>query len=488
MFLKLLINLFLLSIFLNSNEINLLSLSKETRSIKKDFYILEFLKQKDIKEEEVIKALGMAKEVRNKLFFAYAKALKHDETSAVSQCMQSNISFLINSYDDCIIAGLSIKKASTLSLFNLDLIILKTKKKYKKFTSVLKIINSPLPFSRLMSSNIDVFYKVYLGVSDEFLINKLNYRIPTRILNKIKNDPRFSSLLQKIISMKKMFLAQKSFFTLKNEDYSFDTSFYLSLNLLQHNKKDEAFTSLSSLYSNNLSSINKNKILYFKYFIKKDKLFLEDIIKNKLNDIYTLFSYELLDRKRDKEFKKTYLTPLNADIDKELHKDLKKYSLNKQVIFLSLIKELSNFDKNLIKNEYKLGLAQIKMEDFDKIYAENSILVNEDINFSIIFSVKNSLKYLDDYLKSLDEDKVQNLLFSLFSYFQSIKEEEFFALKSSFFLQIELYKTPYIKESMKKVLVNYIMYNKLLLKKEIKIQELIKEGQKTKKSKVLKSK
>lgn len=457
MLIKLLINLFLISTFLSSQEIDLLSLEKQNRSIKKDFYILKFLQEENTSADAAMEALGMAKEVKNKLFFAYANRLKHDETLAVSQCMQSDISFLINSYADCIVSGLSIKEASTLNVLQLDTIISKTNQKYKEFSSILKIINSPLPFSKLISSNKDIIYQVYLNVSDDFLFNKLNYRLPRSTLKKIKDDSRFALLLKRIIKNNKMILAQKSFYLLEKQNLNFEISFILFLNLFQNNKKEEALSALNKLALEDLSSEDNNKVLYFKYLITKDKTLLESIIESKYIDIYSLSSFEILNIKINEEAFKTYLNPYK--------KELKEYSLKKQVLFLSLIKEFSDFDSTLVKDEYKLGLTQIS----PWLFKELSIKYEQEHKIEELFNVSTSIKYLDYKVDSVGVFKDKEGVFTLLSYFKDINKDELTKDVNSFYISLEQNK------NLKNILVNFIVYNKILLNKNIKLQTLFKK-------------
>ncbi len=136
-------------------------LEQKPKTITKDFYILQYLKQ-DITPDEASKALSMVKYVSNQIFYAFAKKFNHDETTAVVQCMQASAKELINTYDDCIKAGLSLYKATKLSQVELNEAILKVKDKYPTFANKLKILASSIPFTKTISTSIDNFYDIYL--------------------------------------------------------------------------------------------------------------------------------------------------------------------------------------------------------------------------------------------------------------------------------------------------------------------------------------
>ena len=95
---KVFITALLLSLqFIHANEVTLEWLKDKPRTYAKDFYIWQFLKQ-DITPSEAIEALGQANYVNNRLFYAYAKKLKHDETTAVVQCLRAKNSSLSEIY------------------------------------------------------------------------------------------------------------------------------------------------------------------------------------------------------------------------------------------------------------------------------------------------------------------------------------------------------------------------------------------------------
>ena len=246
-----------------NKEITLQWLEDKPRSIAKDYYINLFLNQENITATDTINALGMAHNVNNTLFFSYANSLKHDETLAVSQCLRASSKELIKTYADCIVSGLSIKEASTLDALQLDEVILRVEKSYPKYVALIKIINAPIPFTKLISKDKDTIYEIYLNSSNKFLEHRLNYKIPKRKIEKIKDDDRFNKLLQRVITNKKLNIAQKAFFEIDDINLSAESSFYLAVNLINHNKTKEALLYLDNSYTKAKNQKQKDRATFY---------------------------------------------------------------------------------------------------------------------------------------------------------------------------------------------------------------------------------
>ena len=139
------------------SDITLDFIKQHPRSITKDFYIWQYLNQ-DITPQEAIIALSEINTMNNNLFFRYAKKSGHDETYAVAQCMQASAKDLLEQNDHCIEAGLTYPKALNLNYSELGLVTDKLSANYPLKTEALKVINSRLPFVKLVSVKPDVFF------------------------------------------------------------------------------------------------------------------------------------------------------------------------------------------------------------------------------------------------------------------------------------------------------------------------------------------
>lgn len=526
------LKLFSLAFFISfawANEISLDWLKEKPKTYARDFYILQYLKQENITPLDAQDALGLVNRMNNKLLFAYINKFSHDESTAVAQCMKMTPKELVNSYADCILNGLSIKKALKLDSLQLDQVISKIENNYPKYAQVLKIINSPIIFSKLMATDKDTFYTLFLKSSRSFRVDKLNYRLSSRMLKKIKDDKRFETLLRYVITNPKMGLSQKSFFKIDDTKLSSSSSFLLAINLITHNKEKEALSYLDNAHKKAYFQSDRDKVLFWKYKITQNEDFLKQILKSWDLNIYTLYSQEFYNQlpknifydvqqknastnyniedqfswikviRDTKEvtqekltyyedlfttpFTKPHLTFLYAKFNRykkhyfiNPYESLtKEFPLNRKVLINAIARQESSFIPSSISTAYAQGVMQI-MPFLSKHIANK---INDTYNIFNMFNPEYSIKYANIHLNSL-EKRFQHPLFIAYAYnggggFTSsiMKNGLFKKGKYEPFLSME--KVPYneTKEYGKKVLTNYVIYNNNVNKEKVKITTLL---------------
>ncbi|RXJ98352.1 lytic murein transglycosylase [Arcobacter sp. CECT 8986] len=497
-------------------------LKDKPKSITKDFYILQYLKE-DITSKEALDALSMVKYVNNKIFFEFAKKFKNDETLAVAQCMSASAKELVSTYDDCIKVGLSLYKATTLSQTQLNQTIQLVQDRYSEFAQQLKIISSSIPFTKVISTSVDNFYEIYLNVGNKFRIDYLNYKLPKSTISKVKDDRRFERLIKYSITNPKLDLLSKSFLNIEDKGFSSDTSFYLALNELNNNNFDKALQYLDNAYKKAYSQELKNKVLFWKYQVTFDNNYLEQLSNSNHIDLYALYAKELLNKKLpeikydialqhneiskfdtsnpflwldvlknskdlDKQkvdYYKSIFTdektkPYLAYILNKYHKYqdnfyllpykeyLKEYPINRQALVYSLAKQESKFIPSSISTSYAQGVMQI-MPFLSKVIAKR---LDEKYDIFKQFDAKTNLKYANYHLNNLEKN-ITNPLFIAYSYnggygyFKSLKKQGLFVKKGFFepFMSMELISYDETREYGKKVLTNYYIYMNHLGKK-----------------------
>lgn len=498
-------------------------LKNKPKTITKDFYILQYLKQ-DINESEALEALSMVKYVSNQIFYAFAKKFKHDETTAVAQCMQASAKELINTYDDCIKAGLTLYKATKLSQVELNEAILKVKKKYPTFAKHLNILASSIPFTKVISSSKDDFYEVYLNTGSQFKIDYLNYKLPKSTLNKIVADKRIETLIKYAITNPKLDLLSSSFLEINDEKFSSETSFYLALNEIKNENLKQALIYLTNSYHKSHNKYHKDKVTFWKYLITYDKKYLDKLSNSKNLNIYSIYAKELLNKKIENiiydislqhnksvnsfdvnnpfswvnlildsknldeekvnkykaifttEETKPYLVYILNKYNKYSknyfitpYKNLlKEYSINRQALVYSIARQESGFIPASISTAFAQGVMQI-MPFLSKHIAKK---LDENYNIYKLFEVQTNLKYANFHLNNL-EKSLNNPLFIAYSYnggygyFRYLKRLGLFTQKGDFepFMSMELISYDETREYGKKVLTNYYIYKNYLDKK-----------------------
>jgi len=433
-------------------------------TLTKDFDTFNKLVNSEKSYENTITLLSDISNVNKPIFDEYAKKIDFDETLAVSQCLNASAKELVDLNSDCIAVGLTLKKALTLTPLELNTVILKTEDKYPLFAKELKIINSPIPFTRIISSSKDIIYDLYLGSTNEFLFNKLNYRLPLKTIEKIKDDERFGKFLTLAISNVKLNFLQGTFLEFDDATYNHNISFLLGLNRVLNKKYDEKTI---DYFKNALSKATlqeeKDKTLFWLYMLTKDDGYLTPIKESKSLNIYTFQINNL----QKKDFK-------NSEDFKVLKYDfLKDCSNGRKVLINSFAKTLSNFDESLISPEFNLGLMQIDLIKTKSIAKSNNLEVsNEELLIP-----KTNILYFSYILNEL-ETEFYHPLTLFYAYIYDVN-----SLNSR--LNFDLFKTknmyePYLSlellssEKSKDFIMNYLIYNKIINKKELTVEEFFK--------------
>jgi len=431
----------------------LLSLEK---GIKRDFYINEYLK-KDINPEEALTALGLVDNLKNEMFYNFAKKFKHDETFAVAQCMNMSTKDLIDSYADCIVIGLSLEEASSLSSIDLDLIMQKTSEKYPLFTKKLKVISSSIPFTKLIILRKDDFYDIFLNVNKNFRAKYFNYKLPKRTFAKIFDDKkRFDNFLQKSLSNPKLNILNKSLLDIDDKNLSVNSSFLLALNAIRFNDLNKAFIYLTNIQNKTTDKKINDKILFWKYLITKDNTIL-DLLADSLDlNLYSLYANELLgNRLQDYNF----LQRLES-----FDTQLKEYNINRVALLYSIAKVKSNFDSNKISEDFEIGIMQLKNGFITNI----NTIINENNTLSLDqFSIENSLKFANIHLNNLAkfDTNILNIFLAYEGKYELLKNNELFFKKNTFepFMSFELISN---NKNLKEIIMYKYLYQNYLTKKD----------------------
>lgn len=432
--------------------------------LKSDFDNYVKLSNSEKSYDNTINILEHISNVNKIIFDEYAKKIDLDETLAVSQCLNAKAKELVDSYSDCIAVGLTLKKALGLNALELNSIIQKIQDSYPDLAKELKIINSPIPFTKLVSSSKDMIYDIYLNVSDNFLYEKLNYKLPSNTIKKIKDDKRFEKFLLMAISNPKLNFLQSTFLEFDDTNYNYETSFLLSLNRVLNKKYDLK----TNIYFENallkaITQKDKDKANFWLYLLNKDEKSLNALKESNDLNIYTLYIKQQLKEK------------INFGDDfKVLDYDfLKKYSNYKNILINSFAKTLSSFDENKVSPEFNLGLMQVSLRKAEKLM----LLYNLTTKKEELLDPKINIDYFTYILNDLKTDYSHPLMF----FYGYINNKEYLNDK----LKFDLFKTnslyaPYLSlelmgnEKAKAFIVSFIAYTKIIDNKELSLEEFFK--------------
>lgn len=499
-----------------NESITLQWLEDKPRSTTKDFYIWQFLQQ-DITPQEAQFALGEAKNVNMILFTRYAKKLHHEETNAIIECINSQAVNLITQSSDCLALGLTPSKAISLDynqkLQAIDIL----KNTYPDEATVLKVFNAPLPFTKLLATPPNLFFKIFNQSPLPFVEEFFNYRISTSLLDKLSSFEEFNQSISRIVTNESLKNLQESLLA------SFDTTklnhqslFFLALNALQYEQNELAVYYLEEASKKAYSKRSKDKILFWRYKITQQNELLDELSNSLDINLYSLYAKEQLNKLPDnieytinaqetvpssfdttnpfawievlenmknkslediQEYETLFNTeetlPHLAYVYERLSKYqtfyfitpyakyLESYDVKRQALIYALAKQESHFIPTAISHSYALGVMQI-MPFLSKNIAEE---LKESYLIYDQFKPEINLKYANYHLDYLEKHLV-NPLYIAYAYnggigFMKRTIEKGFTQKESPyepFLSMELMSNEESREYGKQVLANYYIY------------------------------
>lgn len=515
-----------------STQISKQWLQNKPRSYAKDFYIWRYLNQ-DIKPQDAIWALGETRNVNSKLLRRYAKKLKDKETSRVLSCMRMKEKKLINQDADCIEVGLSSYKATKLNKTQLNKIIKNIKDKYPLSAKRFEIINSTLPFSLLIKNTNKVFFDTFNQTGGKFRIKNFNHHLPTKLINQLQKDKKnFAQTIKLIVTNTKLNKIQESLLNIGTKSLSHKSLFFLGINAIKHQKEKIALKYFKLAYKTAYFKFDKDKVRFWQYKLTNNKKYLKELgdswdiniyslqAKEQLNIIPTNIKYSSLsstenkkinydigdpfswlkvlrDIKKVDEIKLGKYKNIFTSIDTQGHLSfiyerfnryrisyyampyqnlLKNYTPHRQALINALARQESRFIPTSISTSYALGVMQI-MPFLSKALAKE---LKEPYNIDKQLEAPTNIRYSNKHLNYL-ERKLDHVLFIAYAYnggigftTRMLKSGLFKKGKYEPYLSMELVPYDESKKYGKKVLVNYLIYNNYLNKKnQLKISNLM---------------
>ncbi|RXJ70238.1 hypothetical protein CRV08_01340 [Halarcobacter ebronensis] len=422
------------------------------KGIKKDFFINEYLKT-NITSDEAYNVISYLDNMSLTIFKNFAKKFGHDETLGVAQCINMPKEEIVGTYADCIVSGLDLKKASTLSLIDLQMIIQKTKDKYPLFAKKIAILSSSIPFTKLITQKEDIFYDLFLGVDNSFREKYFNYKFPKTTFEKIINDKiNFNKLLKTTLTDPNMDILNSSLNGLNIDNLDLDSIFYLALNAIRLNDYNSAYKYLQEAKNITTDKNILNKFSFWIYLITKDEEELKKLSQSDNLDFYSYYAKELLIEKVD---------TLDSKNIEFIHQLLKNYDIKKAALLYSIAKIKSDFNKDYISEDFnKVGLFKLNPNELKNknIVFENIELFNEDLN----------LKYANLYLDSLNLD-FKRVLTSYLKYFNDSNDISILESKSNSLLELFIKFESLENKDIEEFLLNYCLYYNFISKRKDKI-------------------
>jgi soluble lytic murein transglycosylase len=338
---KIILLISFVSFIFASKTISLEELKSYPRSISRDFYIWQYFDQ-DISPLQAQKALELIYNMNNKLFFKYANKTNSDEIISVAKCMQAKPTKLVKQNDDCIINGLSVFKATKLDQSQLDTVIQTIKKNYPKEAKRYKVLNSSIPFTKLVMSDNDTFFDLFNSCGNEYRRRYFNYKLSNRKLKKLSKNStyEFNKMLQIIITDPNLVNLQKSILDVNSSKLSLETKFFFGLNLLRYKKTDDAFKLFEEVSQKSHTQMDRDKGTFWQYLVTKNVDFLEKLSQSKDINIYSLYALDIMG-----VVPNNIVTQLDTNITK-----ISSFDISSPLEWSKVLKAIS--DKNSTQIEY----------------------------------------------------------------------------------------------------------------------------------------
>ena len=518
-------------------KITLEYLKSQPAGISRDFYIWLFLQQ-NISPKEAKEAYNLAARKNTKLFGLYFKKGDNKTLSRQTICQRMSLDKLLKEDAKCIALALTTKKAESLDKATLKRISNSVKPHNPKLSKDLQILASKNLFKTLIAQDAKTFGSFYFSISQSYR-NHLNFKIPQDAIVRLINEKNsnFSRALRHMILSPNLKTFNASLTEIKPQSIinalDAEASFYLGLNAMHYDKKDQALSYF--MHSQKLSkySFNKNRATFWAFLASNDVLYLQEVSQSKNVDVYSLASLEMLqaqpkynivydiptktknaewdfknpfewERIRDsfKNLKssnqdsakklllktnsaetKAHYIWLSRDFNKEYflmpYKEaFSRYSNDKQALLYALARQESLFIPTAISTSYALGLMQLMPFNVEAIAKE--LKQEQEVGYLDMFNPVINVSYAEYFTRPLIRE-FNHPLFISYAYNggpgftrRLLAKNYLFKKNNPLDPWYSMEMIPYEESRVygKKVLANYVIYQRQL-GKEINLLDLL---------------
>jgi soluble lytic murein transglycosylase len=519
----------LLPFTLLATDISLEWLKAKPTSLFKDFYINRYLDQ-DITADQADEALYQTSRMNHKILRKWATKSKDIDAQEYYRCTNLKVEDILQESVDCIAIGLSPLKSRHLNTKTRNQVIAKIKDEYPVIADTIEVMGSKNPFSELITKDKEVFYEVFNRSGYSFRDKYLNRTIPKRLLDKIKDDRNFERSIAFIVTESMLDKLHQSILDIDSTNYSHETNFFLAINAAKYHENKKALEYLDIADKKAYFQFDKDKVLFWKYLLTNDEIYLMKLSNSWDINIYSYLAMEKLgvepsnivtkinykkkkssfditdpfewlpileesksiDDEKMLEYFKRFSTPDTlphlALLLEKSHNYKKAYfitpyeryiqdaSNDHKALIYAIGRQESRFIPTSISTSYALGVMQF-LPSTAKLLANQK---NEYFDIDSMFTPKKSLEYANSYLQYL-KDHLTHPLLVAYAYnggigriSRMLKRDVYFKSNHKLEPYISLELIPYSEPRRygKKVLLNYVVYKKIL-KEPISLQETL---------------
>ena len=155
----------------NDFKVTLSWLEDKPTSYAKDFFIIQYLKQKNITVEDAKYVYEMARNKNGRVKKAYNKIVPPVAVEDL-KCYRYSVEQLFNEDDRCLALGVNLKEASTLKKSQLDKVINRVST-YPTLLNDLKYISSNTIKKDLLNTKPHRFYRLFFDTHKDFRVKNI---------------------------------------------------------------------------------------------------------------------------------------------------------------------------------------------------------------------------------------------------------------------------------------------------------------------------
>lgn len=518
--------------------LTLKELGSKPKGIARDFYIWEFISDKDTSLEESLKAYDLVYREIPKLKSALQAKGYHPKIPKNIACAKLPITELVKQDEQCIAFGLKLSQVPTMPASQITTLQQKLAKSPNLLAKI-KILRSSDIAQAMFAANAQVFAEIFNALTYQQKLQIFAKSPDPKAIQRLANQnaSSFNRVLQHIILDSRLLVFKQAIAKADITTSDSNTFFLLGINELLNDSKQQALRYFERSRNAAIDPFFKDRAMFWQYLVSGNVAFLHDLQTSKFVDIFSIYANQKLKTKPNYEIVSSFdglilkKPPINISdpfawqvardsigsikdmtryeeevnrfytIDTTPHlahfsNRITKYSVNyyimpyvdlvhwrddkQKAMSLAIAKQESHFIPALVSRSYALGMMQImpfNLEPFAK-----KLGIKHKVTLEDLFKPEFAYTFGTMFLEELN-DEFKHPLFVAYAYNggpgfwrRTLAKGQLFVKNRKYepWLSMELIANEEPRFYGMKVLANYIIYQELLGHK-VDIESLLKQ-------------
>lgn len=518
--------------------LTLKELGSKPKGIARDFYIWEFISDKDTSLEESLKAYDLVYREIPKFKSALQAKGYHPKIPKNIACAKLPITELVKQDEQCIAFGLKLSQVPTMPASQITTLQQKLAKSPNLLAKI-QILRSSDIAQAMFAANAQVFAEIFNALTYQQKLQIFAKSPDPKAIQRLANQnaSSFNRVLQHIILDSRLLAFKQAIAKADITTSDSNTFFLLGINELLNDSKQQALRYFERSRNAAIDPFFKDRAMFWQYLVSGNVAFLHDLQTSKFVDIFSIYANQKLKTKPNYEIVSSFdglilkKPPINISdpfawqvardsigsikdmtryeeevnrfytIDTTPHlahfsNRITKYSVNyyimpyvdlvhwrddkQKAMSLAIAKQESHFIPALVSRSYALGMMQImpfNLEPFAK-----KLGIKHKVTLEDLFKPEFAYTFGTMFLEELN-DEFKHPLFVAYAYNggpgfwrRTLAKGQLFIKNRKYepWLSMELIANEEPRFYGMKVLANYIIYQELLGHK-VDIESLLKQ-------------